>query len=118
MSTHTDDPRPVDTAGDLVEVRVSVESEEEGRRLAERLVRDALAACAQVLAPMTSVYRWEGQVRQEQEHLVLVKTTAGRVDDVAEAVGIEVAAQVPELLAVPVSHALTDYAEWVREQTR
>lgn len=101
--------------GDLVEVRVTTPDEVTAEALATGLVERRLAACAQVLGPITSVYTWEGGTERSQEWLLLVKTTVAAFDALAAAVQEQHPYEVPEVLAVPVAHALTSYAEWVRD---
>lgn len=102
-------------SGGLVEVRVTAPDEQTADALAAGLVERRLAACAQVLGPITSVYTWEGVTERSQEWLLLVKTTEAAFDALAAAVQEQHPYEVPEVLAVPVAQALTSYAEWVRD---
>lgn len=99
----------------LLEVRVSVPDTATGDTIAEALVGRGLAACVQVLGPITSVYSWEGVVERAEEWLVLAKTTGEAFDALAAAVGELHPYEVPEVLAVPVERAPQPYAEWLRE---
>lgn len=72
-----------------------------------------MAACVHLLGPMTSIYTWKGDVHQTQEWLLLVKTTASAFDEVAEVVVELHRYDVPEIQAVPISHALESYGAWV-----
>lgn len=101
----------------LVEARVAVPDADSAQRIANGLVGRRLAACVQVLGPMTSVYTWKGEVHQAQEWLLLVKTTADAFPDVAETIVQQHRYDVPEVIAVPVSHALSEYASWVRNNS-
>lgn len=100
---------------DLIEVRVSAPDAETAQALALALVESRLAACAQVLGPITSTYWWEGSVHTKHEHLLLVKTTADRLDPICERVRAEHPYDNPEVLAVPVAGAAPAYAAWLRE---
>lgn len=101
----------------LVEVHVSVPDAESGRRIAEDLVARQLAACVQVLGPMASIYTWKGEVHRAQEWLLLAKSTEDAFEEVVRAVRSHHRYDVPEVVAVPVTHALGDYAEWVRRHS-
>jgi periplasmic divalent cation tolerance protein len=100
---------------DMLEVRVAVPDAETAQALARSLVESRLAACAQVLGPMTSTYWWEGEVETAQEHLLLVKTTAEMFDPICARVRAEHPYDNPEVLAVPVARAAPAYAAWLRE---
>lgn len=100
---------------DLVEVRVSVPDVEEGERLASALVERKLAACIQRVGPIVSTYVWEGAVEHETEWLLLAKTTASGFDALRVAVQDLHTYDVPEILAVPITHALPAYAQWVHD---
>ncbi|WP_377638846.1 divalent-cation tolerance protein CutA [Oryzobacter terrae] len=100
-------------AGELVEVRVTAPDGETATALARALVDAGLAACVQVLPGITSTYRWQGAVEEEQEHLLLVKSTAARFEDIRALVRSEHPYDTPEVLAVPVVAADPAYAAWV-----
>lgn len=98
----------------MLEVRISVPDHATGEQLAAALVDRRLAACVQVLGPMTSVYVWQGAAERAQEWLLLAKTTTAAFDDLCAAVGQLHPYDVPEVLAVSVERALQPYAEWLR----
>lgn len=97
----------------LVEVHVSVPDAESAQRIASDLVARQLAACVQILGPMASVYTWEGEVHQSQEWLLLAKSTATAFPQLAETVRSHHRYDVPEIVAIPITHAEDDYASWV-----
>lgn len=99
---------------DLLEVRIACPDGESAQALAADLVGRHLAACAQVLAPMTSTYVWQGRVETSEEVLLLAKTTAGAVDALVAHVEASHPYDVPEVLAVPITAASDGYADWLR----
>lgn len=101
----------------LVEMRVTVPDAESARRIGMDLVARQLAACVQILGPTASIYTWKGEVHEAQEWLMLVKTTDEAFPRVAELVRADHRYDIPEIIAVPVTHALGDYADWVRRHS-
>ncbi|MDO5741113.1 MAG: divalent-cation tolerance protein CutA [Ornithinimicrobium sp.] len=101
----------------LVEVHVSTPDPESAQRIAADLVARQLAVCVQVLGPMASVYSWKGVVQRSQEYLLLAKTTAQAFPRVAEVVRHQHPYDIPEVIAVPISHALAEYGRWVRKHS-
>jgi periplasmic divalent cation tolerance protein len=87
------------------------------RRLAQMLVERRLAACVSVLAPSTSVYRWQGAVEEAVEVPLMIKTTAGRYADLEAAIRAEHPYELPEIVAVPVQRGLPGYLDWVAAET-
>lgn len=86
-------------------------------KLARTLVDRRLAACVNVLAPVSSVYRWRGEVETAEEVPVWIKTRAALYGEV-EAVIVEAHPyELPEVLAVPLVHGLPAYLEWVAGET-
>ncbi|KQO00190.1 MULTISPECIES: divalent-cation tolerance protein CutA [Stenotrophomonas] len=86
--------------------------------LARLLVERRLAACVNLLPPMQSVYRWQGQVEQAEEFQLLIKTTAGRLEALTAALLQHHPYELPEILAVSPSAGLPAYLDWIRAQTR
>jgi len=87
-------------------------------RLAERLIGERLAACVNILAPCRSVYRWKGAVQHEEEHPMLIKTSAGRYPALEKALREGHPYELPEIIAVPVERGLPAYLDWVAEETK
>ncbi|MBK9156067.1 MAG: divalent-cation tolerance protein CutA [Chloracidobacterium sp.] len=81
--------------------------------LADRLVRERLAACVQILPQMTSVYFWEGEVRRDEEHLLLIKTTADRYAELEKYIRANHTYDTPEIAAVNVDQVDPKYREWL-----
>ena len=76
-----------------------------------------LAACAQVGSPVTSTYRWQGEIETAQEWPVVFKTTAGRYAELEAFLRERHSYDVPEILAVPVAAGSAAYLAWLTEQS-
>ena len=87
-------------------------------RLADSLIEKRLAACINILAPCRSVYRWQGKVQHDEEHPLLIKTTAGRYALLEAAIRAGHPYELPEIIAVPIERGLHAYLEWVDAETR
>jgi periplasmic divalent cation tolerance protein len=85
--------------------------------LARELVRLRLAACANVLSPATSFYRWEGREEQATEYPVLIKSTRDRYPALEAAIRERHPYSLPEIIAWPVEQGLEAYLRWVEEET-
>ena len=86
-------------------------------KLAHGLVERRLAACVNVLAGCTSIYRWKGAIENAQEVPVLIKTRSALYDELEAAITELHPYEVPEIIAVPVVHGLAEYLAWVGEGT-
>ncbi len=103
---------------DVVLVLTTVPSTEVGEAIAEALVGERLAACANVLPAMTSVYRWQGAVEQEVEHQMVIKSTADRVAAVQARITELHPYDLPEFLVLAADAGSAPYLAWVAESTR
>jgi periplasmic divalent cation tolerance protein len=86
-------------------------------KLAQALVDRRLAACVNVLAECTSVFRWKGVVESAAEVPVLIKTRAARYEQVEAAIRELHPYDLPEIIAVPVSRGHDEYLQWVADET-
>ena len=87
-------------------------------RLAEMLIAEQLAACVNILAPCRSVYRWKGAVQRDEEHPMLIKTTAARYAALEQALRSGHPYELPEIIAVPIERGLPAYLDWVAAETK
>lgn len=85
--------------------------------LAQALVEARVAACVNLLPEVQSVYRWQGVVETAQECLLLIKTTEERFAALHEELRRHHPYELPELLAVPVSHASPPYLQWLIQES-
>lgn len=86
--------------------------------LARTLVAERLAACVNLLPVMTSVYRWEGRVEEDQEQQIVIKTAEDRVEALIERLHRLHPYAVPELLVIQASDGSEEYLRWIRDSVR
>lgn len=87
-------------------------------RIAEALVTARVAACVNVLAECTSVYRWQGKIERAGEVPLLIKTTREAYARLEAALRTMHPYDVPEIVALPVTAGLPAYLDWVTQETK
>ncbi|HJW47123.1 MAG TPA: divalent-cation tolerance protein CutA [Lysobacter sp.] len=85
--------------------------------IARALVEERLAACVNQVPGVRSTYRWQGGIEQADEVLLLIKTTADRLDALTVRLRTLHPYELPELIAVEVRAGLPAYLEWVAAET-
>lgn len=102
--------------GGVEQVRVvlmTAPNQESGEFLARELVSERLAACGNVIPGIVSVYWWEGEIEEDDEVLVVLKTAQERVEALVERARALHPYDVPEVLALPVTAGNREYGGWV-----
>src|SRR6478752_435845 len=102
---------------EVIVVLTNLPDRETAQKLAQTLVARRLAACVNVLAECTSVYRWKGAIENAAEVPVLIKTRAGRYAEVEAAIRELHPYELPEIVAVPVLRGFEEYLQWVADET-
>lgn len=97
-------------------VLATVPTKDVGVQLARELVDRRLAACVNIL-PATSVYRWEGEVKEDEEHLLVIKTRRTFVDDIRDLFDELHPYDLPEVIALEIEDGSADYLNWIRDET-
>ena len=93
-------------------------SKEEALRVAKTLLEQKLIACANVQDGVTSLYRWEGAVQQEQEAAMTVKTSAAKLQAAMDAINALHSYDLPCIVAYPISSGLPEFLQWLVDETR
>lgn len=102
---------------ECVTVWVTFDDESKAAELAEKIVSERLAACAQLDSPIRSFYWWEGKVQNDPEWRVDFKTTAALLDRLTARVVELHDYDVPQVIASPIVGGLPAYLDWIKEET-
>jgi periplasmic divalent cation tolerance protein len=106
----------LDSGEGVVVALVTCPDEATGLTLARTLVEERLAACVNVTGAMRSIYRWQGEVEEAEERLLVLKARADRLEALAARLSELHPYDVPEFLVLPVERGLGPYLEWVRAE--
>jgi len=98
-------------------VLITTPSKDEAERIARHLIENRLAACVNIVPSVRSLYRWEGNICDETESLLIVKTQADRFDQLSREVKAHHRYTVPEIIALPIVQGSPDYLNWIQEST-
>jgi periplasmic divalent cation tolerance protein len=97
-------------------ILTTVGSQDEAQGLADVLVSRKLAACVQIV-DIASTYRWKGELQHDNEHLLLIKTSAHLYQQVETAIVENHSYDVPEVVQLPIVGGLKNYLDWITEST-
>jgi periplasmic divalent cation tolerance protein len=102
---------------EFVVVLVTIGSRQDGEAMARTLVGERLAACVNVVGPIHSVYRWQGTVDEDEEHLLIIKTRRTRFVALEDRVRALHRYDTPEVIALPVTAGSAPYLDWLGAST-
>ncbi len=98
-------------------VYTTASSENEAAQIARTVVEEQLAACANIVPGIRSIYRWEGTVEDEMESLVFLKTAVTTVDRLIVRIRELHSYDVPDIVVVPIVNGHAPYLDWILENT-
>ena len=103
------------SSAEVVLVLTTIGAGADAAALARTLVEERLAACVNIGAPMTSVYRWQGSVEQDREQPLVIKTTGDRLTALETRLRALHPYELPEFLVLSASGGSTAYLDWIRD---
>ncbi len=98
---------------EYIQVVTTVATAAEAERIASGLLEARLAACVQIVGPLTSMYWWQGKIDRAGEYQCLIKSRADRFQQVAEAISGLHPYEVPEIIALPLTAISQGYQQWL-----
>lgn len=102
----------------FITVYTTAESDTTAEQIARRLLEDRLVACVNITQPVRSFYRWDGEIKNEPEVVVLCKTRGSLFEAVAETIRSVHSYDTPCILAWPIGQIEPAYREWLESETR
>lgn len=102
---------------DAIVVLITAPGADKAAEIGRALVEERLAACANIVPGVRSIYRWEGKLQDDAEVLMLVKTRAALFEKLRERVVALHPYSVPEVLALPVAAGAQPYLDWIASAT-
>jgi len=104
--------------GCFLQVTTTTDSRAEAERLGRVMVERRLAACAQIVGPVSSTYWWKGSMETTEEWMAVLKTTDELRSRLIAALKAEHSYETPDIVAVSIVDGLPDYLNWITEETR
>ncbi len=101
----------------IILVTTTAPDAEQGQRIARILVEERLAACVNIVPGVRSIYRWRGEMCEDSEVLLWIKTRRDLFQKLQERVVAVHPYEVPEMIAIEISGGSTPYLSWVSEET-
>jgi periplasmic divalent cation tolerance protein len=104
------------TMADYLQIFTTVEHKEDAERIAKTLVEKRVAACVQIIGPLTSYFQWQGKLDSAQEYLCVIKSRNDLFPVLETVIKSLHPYEVPEILATPITHGGRDYLNWLAEE--
>jgi periplasmic divalent cation tolerance protein len=103
---------------DYIVIFVTSGSYEEALKVGKTLVDDELVACANIIPQIRSIFHWKGEICDESETLLIMKSKAALFDKIVDRVLKLHSYDVPEIISLPILSGSTDYLNWIAEVTK
>lgn len=95
---------------------ITTSSEDESSLIGEKLVSERLVGCANIISDIKSFYWWQGNLENDQESILLVKSLVNKVDDIIKRVKELHSYENPGIVALPIINGSQDYLNWLKEE--
>ena len=101
-----------------IQVTTTTARREDATRIAGVLIERRLAACVQIIGPITSLYRWKGRIEEAEEWQCLIKSRSDLFEEVAKNIEALHPYETPEIIATPLSAGSDAYLQWLQEELK
>ena len=93
----------------------TVSNLQESKKISKILIEKRLAACCNIIGGFKSIYRWQENIEETDEHLLLIKTAEKHYDQLEKEIKMIHSYSVPEVIAVPIEKGSAAYLDWMKE---
>jgi periplasmic divalent cation tolerance protein len=99
-------------------VLTTASSKDEARKLGRALVERLLVACVNIVPQVGSIYRWEGEIEEAEECMLIIKTTRSAFARVRDAIRELHSYEVPECISVAIEEGSVEYLSWIGQSVK
>jgi len=99
-------------------IYITTKNKEEARTIGQELVKNRLAACVNIIETMSSIYWWQGQIQDDQEAILIAKTTEEKAPALIDKVISLHSYEVPCVLALPILSGNQEFLSWIEKETQ
>jgi len=103
---------------DYIQIYTTTDTIDIAQAISNKLVEERLAACAQVLGPITSTYWWQGKIETSQVWLCIIKSKKSLYKQIEDTIKSIHHYDVPEIIAVPITMGSKDYFNWLKKEIK
>jgi periplasmic divalent cation tolerance protein len=103
---------------EYIQVTTTVAQKEEALAIAEAVLENRLAACVQIVGPITSMYWWDGDIDKSSEYLCIIKSRQDKYGELEKAIRTAHSYDLPEIIAVPITAGSKDYLKWLDSEMK
>ncbi|KFB08471.1 divalent-cation tolerance protein CutA [Nitratireductor basaltis] len=102
----------------FIDIWVTCPDRDVAGKIAKATLSERIVACANIFGTVSSIYHWKGAIESEEEVPLLLKTRAEHFEAVRKLVREHHTYDVPAIVATPITEIDTDYADWLRDETK
>ena len=99
-------------------ILVTTANAEEAEKIARQLLNEELIACANLIGPASSIFKWKGKVEKVEEHLLLMKSRLDLFEELSEKIKALHSYEIPEIIALPTIKGLDAYLKWLNNSLK
>jgi periplasmic divalent cation tolerance protein len=100
-------------ADKLIQISTAISSEQEAQQIARSLVEKKLTNCVQVVGPVVSTFRWQGEIKESAEWLCLIKAEEYNFEQIEQVIKALHSYELPEIIATPIIRGSQEYIDWL-----
>lgn len=102
---------------EFIVILCTVSSKDEGNKIAGSLVQKRLAACANIIDGISSIYEWKGEICKDEENLMIIKSRKSLFEEIKKEILSLHSYELPEIVSLPITDGLEPYLDWIKENT-
>jgi periplasmic divalent cation tolerance protein len=105
-----------DAMDEYIQVLTTTATREDAQAIADTLVENHLAGCVQIVGPIVSTFRWQGEIERTEEWLCLIKTEKRLYSTLEQSIKMQHPYEIPEIIAIPVVAGSRPYLQWLSHE--